>query len=100
MRDLMGGPKKQFNVRMRLTLLAELGRLAKERGLKVSQVALGLLEEALVNRCRRCRLGLAPGSTRLRPKPCRFCLGTGRRDIALKERRLARLAQKQGKATS
>jgi hypothetical protein len=88
--DLMEGPKKQFNVRIPNTLRREIGELASARGLTPSQVALGLLEEAVVNRCRRCRGGLAPGSTILHPKPCRFCFGSGRLDIARAERRMMR----------
>jgi hypothetical protein len=86
--DLMGGPKRQFNLRMPVTLRAEIGDLASARGMKPSQVALGLLEEAVVNRCRRCHGGMAPGGTPLHPKPCRFCSGTGRLDIVMVERRM------------
>jgi hypothetical protein len=86
-KDLMGGPKKQFNLRMPITLRNEINELAQARRLKPSQVALGLLEKAVVNRCTRCRGGLAPGSTALHPKPCRFCFGTGRKDIAKAMRR-------------
>ena len=77
--SLLAGPKRQWNLRMRVSLLDELRELASARGMHVSQVALSLLNEALVNRCRRCRMGMAPGGTRLHPKPCRFCFGTGRR---------------------
>src|SRR3990170_3637705 len=87
---LMGGPKRQFNVRMKVELLKGLGELASQRGLKVSQVALAILEEAVVNKCRRCHWGLSLGSTPLRPKPCQFCQGTGRLDIARLDRKLAR----------
>jgi hypothetical protein len=90
--DLMGGPKRQFNVRMPVTLHMEIEEFASARGLKPSQVALDLLEDAAVNRCQRCNGGLATGSTRLHLKPCRFCFGTGRRDIAKVQRRMMKAA--------
>lgn len=88
-RNLMDGPKKQFNLRMPLTLHREIEILAKVRGMKRTQVALAFLEEAAVNKCRRCHWGLAPGSTKLRPKPCRYCFGTGRLDHARMHRKLS-----------
>lgn len=88
--DVMGGPKKQFNVRMPLSLRSEIEQLAKARGMKVSQVALSLLEEAVINKCPHCHWGMAPGGTLLRPKPCRFCFGIGRRDLARIHRKQAR----------
>lgn len=81
-KDIMGGPKKQFNLRMPIQLRRDINELASARNLKPSQVALGLLEKAVVNACHRCRGGLEIGSTPLHPKSCRFCFGTGRRDIA------------------
>lgn len=94
-RNLMEGPRKQFNVRMKNTLLKEIGILASARGMKPSEVALSLLEKAVVNACRRCRGGMAPGGTRLNPKACGFCFGTGRLDIARAERRARNLALKE-----
>lgn len=91
---LMEGPKKQFNLRMPSTLRREIDELASARDLKPSQVALGLLEKAIVNRCRRCKGGLASGSTLLHPKPCRFCFGTGRIDLAKAERRIEKSARR------
>jgi hypothetical protein len=89
--DIMGGPKKQLNLRMRLTLRDEIRKLADARGIEPTQAALGLLEEAIVNKCPRCHFGLAPGSTILHPKPCLFCFGTGRLDQARAHRRAAKL---------
>lgn len=86
-KPLMEGPKKQFNVRMPVQLLRDLDELASARGMRPSAVFLALLEEAVRNCCRRCRGGLAPGSTVFRPKACPFCFGTGRRDLAKAERR-------------
>jgi hypothetical protein len=88
--NLMKGPKKQLNLRMRLTLRDEIRKLADARGILPTQAALGLLEEAILNKCGRCHFGLAPGSTVLHPKPCRFCLGTGRLDQARAHRRAAK----------
>lgn len=92
--DLMGGPKKQFNVRMPNTLRKDICELASARGMTPSEVALALLEKAVRNACRRCRGGMAPGGTPLNPKPCRFCFGTGRRDIAKAMRRARRTWRK------
>lgn len=87
---LVGGPKRQWNIRMSVSLRGELEALAKARGLKVSKVVLAFLLEAAANRCRKCRWGLAPGSTRLHPKPCQYCNGTGRLDHARLDRKNAR----------
>lgn len=95
---LMEGPRKQWNLRMPVRLLEDLRELASQRDLRVSTVFLALLEEAVVNACRRCRGGLAPGSTVLRPKACRFCFGSGRRDLAQAERRMRKAAAVEGEA--
>lgn len=86
---LAGGPKKQWNLRMPISLRNELAAFAKARGLQLSEAAMGLLLEAVANRCRRCRGGLTLGSTLLRPKPCRYCKGTGRLDHAKLDRKIA-----------
>ena len=44
--SLLAGPKRQWNLRMRVSLLDELGKLASALGMRVSQVALALLNEA------------------------------------------------------
>ncbi len=86
---LRGGPKRQFNVRMPVSLRNEMEALANARGIKETKLALAILEDAVFNKCRRCAWGLAPGSTILHPKPCRFCRGTGRLDIAKADRKAA-----------
>jgi hypothetical protein len=88
--QLMAGPKRQFNLRIKVTLLNELHELALRRGLKLSKVALLLLVDAVLNKCRRCHWGLVIGSTPFKSKPCRFCRGTGRLDMARLDRKLAR----------
>jgi len=71
---------KQLNIRLPLPLIKMIGELAAARRMKPSAVFLELLEDAVKNRCHRCRGGMAPGGTALHPKPCAYCYGTGRLD--------------------
>jgi hypothetical protein len=75
-------PTKQLNLRLPLPLIKMIGELAAARRMKPSAVFLEILKDAVKNRCRRCRGGMAQGGTALHPKPCIYCYGTGRRDLA------------------
>lgn len=75
-------PTKQLNLRLPLPLIKAIGELASNRNMKPSAVFLEILEDAVKNRCRRCRGGMAPGGTALHPKACIYCYGMGRRDLA------------------
>lgn len=74
-------PKKQLNLRLPIRLIRQIYELASAKKAKPSAVFLELLEDAVKNRCHRCRGGMAPGGTLLHPKPCEACYGTGRKDL-------------------
>jgi hypothetical protein len=85
---LRGGPKRQFNVRMPVSLRSEIEALAKARGVKVTKVALALLEDAVFNKCRRCAWASPPAARSFIQS--RFCRGTGRLDVAKADRKAAK----------
>lgn len=75
-------PTKQLNLRLSKVLIAGIKAIASERQMKPSQVFLAIIEDATRNRCLHCRGGLVEGASRLHPKVCNRCYGTGRVDIA------------------